>query len=105
MSACAGELPPGVDEQVRIDAGDTRLFAEIKGAVEDAPLLLYLHGGPANPLGVPIFRAYGGRLLEEQFVVVYLHQRGIMKSARVQDEAHTVDLYVDDVHHVVRYLR
>jgi pimeloyl-ACP methyl ester carboxylesterase len=105
LSGCSGGPSREIDEQVLIDTGDTRLFAEIRGDVQGAPILLYLHGGPASPLGVPIFRAYGGRLLEEQFVLVYLHQRGIMKSPRVADEAHTVDLYVEDIHHVVQHLR
>jgi pimeloyl-ACP methyl ester carboxylesterase len=98
-------LPSGVDEQVLIDVGDTRLFADIRGSEMDAPLLLYLHGGPGSPLGVPVFRAYAGRLLEDEFIVMYLHQRGIMKSQRVPDKSHQVSLYVSDVHHVVQFAR
>ena len=105
LAACAQGSPSQLNERVFIDVGDTTLYAEIRGKNESAPLLLFLHGGPGSPLGVPIFRAYGGRLLEDQFIVVYLHQRGIMKSPRVPDSSHSVNRYVDDVHHVVGYLR
>jgi pimeloyl-ACP methyl ester carboxylesterase len=105
LPACAHEPRAQLNERVLIDVEDTTLYAELRGKDERAPLLLYLHGGPGSPLGVPIFRAYGGRLLEDQFIVVYLHQRGIMKSPRVSDSSHRVNKYVDDVHHVVGYLR
>ena len=103
--ACSRARTPPVDERVLIDVGDTRLHAEIRGNdATNAPLLLYLHGGPGSPLGVPVFRAYGGRLLEEGRIVVYLHQRGIMKSPRVPAESHRVARYVEDVHRVIEYL-
>ena len=105
LPACAQKSPLQVNEQVLIDVEDTKLFAEIRGRDKSAPLVLYLHGGPGSPLGVPVFRAYGGHLLEDHFVVVYLHQRGIMKSPRVPDSGHRVKNYVDDVHHVVEYLK
>lgn len=105
LLACAPGSSLRVDEQVQIDVEDTSLYAAIRGKDESAPILLYLHGGPGNPLGVPIFQAYGGRLLEDHFIVVYLHQRGIMKSPRVPDNAHRVDRYVDDVGRVVDYVR
>jgi pimeloyl-ACP methyl ester carboxylesterase len=105
LPACSRGSAPPVDKRVLIDVGDTKLYAEIRGNDQSAPLLLYLHGGPGNPLGVPIFRAYGGRRLEDHFIVVYLHQRGIMRSPRVPDSTHRVQKYVEDVHHVVEHLR
>jgi pimeloyl-ACP methyl ester carboxylesterase len=105
LSACAQRSLQQLNEQVLIGVEDTELYAEVRGNDEDAPLILYLHGGPGSPLGVPVFRAYGGRLLEDHFVVVYLHQRGIMKSPRVTDNGHRVQKYVEDVHYVVEHLR
>lgn len=104
LMACALGSPAPVDEEALIGAGDTSLHAAIRGRDAGAPILLYLHGGPGSPLGVPIFRAYGGRLLEDDFIVVYLHQRGIMKSPRIPDSGHRIDRYVDDVRSVVDYL-
>ena len=57
LSACAAPASVGIDEEVLIDTGDAELFAEIRGSDRGAPLLLYLHGGPGSPWGVPIFRA------------------------------------------------
>jgi pimeloyl-ACP methyl ester carboxylesterase len=105
LSACAQGSLQQLNEEVLIGVEDTELYAEVRGNDENAPLLLYLHGGPGSPLGVPVFRAYGGRLLEDHFIVVYLHQRGIMKSPRVPDSGHRVQKYVKDVHHVVGHLR
>lgn len=94
-----------INEDVYINAEDTKLFANIRGDNSSSPILLYLHGGPGSPLGIPIFKAYSGHQLEKDFMVVYLHQRGIMSSERIPDSAHTVSNYVKDIHYVVRYLK
>jgi pimeloyl-ACP methyl ester carboxylesterase len=93
------------DDEVYISTKDTRLFAHLRGSDSLAPVLLYLHGGPGSPLGVPILKAYAGPQLEEHVIMVYLHQRGIMKSSRVPDSTHTIDQYVRDVSTVVGYLQ
>jgi len=79
--------------------------ANIRSKDSSLPVLIFLHGGPGSPLGVPIFKAYAGHQLEKDFIVVYLHQRGIMKSERVADSTHTITNYVRDIHHVVSYLK
>jgi pimeloyl-ACP methyl ester carboxylesterase len=94
-----------IDEKVYIKTEDTELYADIKGNDRNAPILLYLHGGPANPLGILTFLAYSGPRLEDHFVVIYLQQRGIMKSAPVPDSAHTLRNYISDIHYVVQYLK
>ena len=94
-----------VSEDVYINSEGTKLFANIRGDNSSSPILLYLHGGPGSPLGILIFMAYSGHQLEKDFMVVYLHQRGIMNSERIPDSAHTVSNYVKDMHHVVSYLK
>jgi len=94
-----------INEDVFIKTKDTKLFANIKGYDISMPILLYFHGGPGSPLGIPIFKAYSGHQLEKNFIVVYLHQRGIMNSERIPDSAHTVSNYVQDIHYVVSYLK
>lgn len=94
-----------LDEDVYIKTEDTKLFANIRSKDNNLPVLLYLHGGPGNPLGVPLFKAYAGYKLEKDFIVVYLHQRGIMKSERVADSSHTITNYIRDIHHVIEYLK
>ena len=94
-----------LDEDVYINTEDSRLFANIRSKDSESPVLLYLHGGPGSPLGVPLFKAYAGHQLENYFIVVYLHQRGIMKSERVPDSTHNISSYISDIHHVVTYLK
>lgn len=111
VSSNAGTCQPGrtsqvpVNDEVYIATGDTELFANIRGKDSASPILLYLHGGPGSPLGVPILKAYSGPQLENHFLVVYLHQRGIMKSKRVSDSKHRIPNYVKDVHYVVNFLK
>jgi pimeloyl-ACP methyl ester carboxylesterase len=101
INACA----TSINEKVYIKTEDTELYADIKGNDRNAPILLYLHGGPANPFGILTLLAYSGPLLEDHFVVIYLQQRGIMKSAPVPDSTHTLRYYVTDIHYVVQYLK
>lgn len=107
----AGTCQPGdsnqipLDEEIYIATEDTELFANIRGEDNTSPILLYLHGGPGSPLGVPILKAYAGPQLENHFLVVYLHQRGIMKSKRVPDSKHSISNYIKDVHYVVNFLK
>ncbi len=103
LSLCFSQKP--IDEEVLIPTNDTKLFANIRGSDSTAPIILYLHGGPCSPLGVPFLKTYAGPQLEEDFIMVYLHQRGIMKSLRVPDSMHTISNYVDDVYHIVKYLQ
>jgi len=106
-TSCPTELSSQnvIDEDVYITTEDTKLFANIRSNDSLAPVLLYLHGGPGSPLGVPLLKAYAGPQLEEYFIMVYLHQRGIMKSERVNDDAHSISNYIKDIHYVVRYLK
>ena len=94
-----------IDEDIFIKTTNTKLFANIRGSDNSMPILLYLHGGPGSPLGIPIFKAYSGYQLEKDFIVVYLHQRGIMKSERVADNEHKISNYIQDIHDVVSYLK
>src|SRR5687768_11631522 len=66
----------------RIAAGDASLYLEVRGEDRDAPLLLWLHGGPGGAER-PLFRLFAGGL-EAPFVVAYLDQRG---AGRSYDEA------------------
>ena len=94
-----------IAENVYITTEDTKLFADIRSNDSILPVLLYLHGGPGSPIGVPLLKAYAGPKLEDYFIVVYLHQRGIMKSERVDDSTHTLSSYINDIHYVVSYLK
>ena len=95
-----------VNESVFIDGADTKLYVEIKGKDDSKPVLLYLHGGPGNVvLGLLPFQLNVGKQLEEEFIVVYLHQRGVGKSPVTATQALTIDNHINDVTAVVEYVK
>jgi len=96
---------PAVADNVFVDSGDTRLFVEIKGSKKSAPVLLFLHEGPGNPVGVLAFEAYPGGELEKNFIVAYLRQRGVLQSPEVPVASQTLANHIRDVDNVVDYLR
>jgi proline iminopeptidase len=104
ITANAAQTPQVVDTTF-VESNGARLYLELRGPAERAPILLYLHGGPGAALGVVSFRAYVGPELESRFLVCYLHQRGVMNSPAVPDASLTVANHVADVHNVIHYLR
>jgi len=94
-----------VSDAVFVDSGNTRLFVEIKGNKKNAPVLLFLHEGPGNPIGVLAFEAYAGVELEKNFIVAYLHQRGVLRSPEVPPDSQTLANHIRDVDSAVDYLR
>ena len=103
-AGCRAPAPPlvAVDQ---IAASNTRLSIELRGRSDDAPILLYLHGGPGSAIGVVALRAYVGPQLESKFLVAYLDQRGVLDSPAVPEATQTVANHVADVRAAVRYLR
>jgi proline iminopeptidase len=92
-------------ETAVVKSGDTQLYLELRGPAEQKPVLLYLHGGPGQALGLVAFRSYVGPNLESRFLVCYLHQRGVINSPMVPDASLTVANHVADVHNVIQYLQ
>jgi pimeloyl-ACP methyl ester carboxylesterase len=105
QAAAETPTPPPLVDSVYVDAGGTLLFVEIRGPKKTAPVLLYLHEGPANVVGALAFKAYPGPELEKRFVVAYLHQRGVLRSPNVAVSTQTIANHLRDVDAVVDYLR
>lgn len=99
-------LAAPVSDEVRLHVdGGIEVFLEVSGQNSDAPLLLFLHGGPGNVgLGLVPFQVSVGRELEKEFLVAYPHQRGAGHSDAVPDETQTFENLVSDVDIVVAYL-
>ncbi len=93
-----------VHDRTSLDVGDAQIFLEVSGPDRSAPLLLFLHGGPGSVAHLVMFQATSGRLLEQSFLVAYLHQRGTGRSSQVPKAQQTIANNVSDVNHVVRYL-
>ena len=97
---------PAVRDTAFVEADGTRLYLESRGAAAAPGVVLFLHGGPgAGVEGLLGFEAYTGRLLEQRYVVAYLHQRGVLRSPKVPIATQTIATHVADVDRVVRHLR
>lgn len=91
-----------IDEQLKMDLNGVPQFFSIRAEKEDAPLLVYLHGGPGDA-ALPLVMKYN-RMLEQQFTVVIWEQRGAGKSYYKFDGNITIDIFLTDLHIFVEYL-
>lgn len=96
---------PAVRDKVFVPSNGAQIHVELRGEKKDAPVVLLLHEGPANPLGVLTFLAYPGVELEKSFIVAYMHQRGVLLSPEVPDSTQTLASHLGDIDHVVDYLK
>ncbi len=99
---CQGSQP--VRWSGRVPVEDASLYLDVRGASCDAPLLIWLHGGPGGAER-PLFRLYDSGL-ERRFVVAYLDQRGAGRSFEPEaDPAElTVERHLADLDRVVAAL-
>jgi pimeloyl-ACP methyl ester carboxylesterase len=88
-----------------IKVSDAKLYLLTRGSDRNAPILLWLHGGPGGPER-PLFRYFNG-VLENNFVVAYLDQRGAGRSFDPDADPHrlTVSQHLADLDTVVDHLR
>jgi pimeloyl-ACP methyl ester carboxylesterase len=83
--------------ETHVPVEGARLYLLVRGGDPDAPVLVWLHGGPGGAER-PLFRLYNGDL-EARFIVAYLDQRGAGRSfdedadpARLTIARHLADL-------------
>jgi pimeloyl-ACP methyl ester carboxylesterase len=84
-----------------VSVGNADLYLEIRGDDPDAPILLWLHGGPGGAER-PLFRYFDSDL-EKHFIVVYLDQRGAGNSydASADTRELTVSQHIRDLDRVI----
>lgn len=99
-----GGAPMFIDVMENIEINDVMQCVSICAEKKDAPLLLYLHGGPGDA-ALPLVLKYN-KALEKDFTVVVWEQRGAGKSYYkfAQDEELTIDTFVGDTHELVTHL-
>lgn len=101
-----GEVLPGsVAELVTLEVGGHQQSMMVRGHNQDAPVLLFLEGGPGGT-AIGAMRA-SGQQLEEDFVLAVWDQRGTGKSLPALEPTATltVDQMVADTIAVTDYLR
>jgi proline iminopeptidase len=100
--------PNGVQESFIVTLGGARQYVSVRGADRRNPILLYIHGGPAQ-VELPISWSFQ-RPWEDYFTVVEWDQRASGKSMRLNDPkaiAPTLkpDRYRDDAIELIELLR
>ena len=101
--ACADNST--VNDAQRIAVDGASLYLLVRGKRYDAPLMLWLHGGPGGA-ETPLFRLYT-RALEDTVLVAYWDQRGAGRSydPKADPAQLTVDRHIADLDVVVEQLR
>lgn len=92
-----------VEERVRVNGA--ALYLMTRGASQDLPVMIWLHGGPGGAER-PLFRLYNAPL-ERRLIVAYLDQRGAGRSfdPAADPKQLTVARHIADLDAVVDHLR
>lgn len=92
-----------INEQRKIEINGVLQYISIRSEKEDAPLLLYLHGGPGDA-ALPLVLKYNSEL-EKYFTVIVLEQRGSGKSYyKFNDDTVNIDTFVQDIHTLIKIM-
>ncbi|MGL5253496.1 MAG: alpha/beta hydrolase family protein [Brevinema sp.] len=95
----------GVSELISVDINGSQQWLLIRGQKKDAPIILFLHGGPGNAQ-IGVFRHYQ-RELEKNYIVVQWDQRGSGLSGANFPSRSTLNLqqFIEDGISVTKYLK
>lgn len=95
----------GISEMIKLRINGTKIQLMIRGENVANPLLLFVHGGPANS-EIPYVTKYQN-LLEKSFVVVHYDQRGSGKSFHIEEDYKyiSVEQHVEDLVKITDYLK
>ncbi|WP_182355016.1 alpha/beta fold hydrolase [Flaviflexus huanghaiensis] len=104
VDANGQEVPDSIAEIVDVPIGGHEQSIMLRGVSAEAPILLFLEGGPGGT-GIGRIRR-SGDALEQDFVVAVWDQRGAGKSYDALDPTNTLtpEQMVDDTVEVTRYL-
>jgi len=97
--------PKGIEELKAIDVGGVKQWLHIRGRDKNNPILLYLHGGPGEPM-IGYMDAIQ-RPWEDYFTVVHWDQRQTGKSYYPADDENnplTIDQFISDTEELIKYL-
>lgn len=98
------QQPVAYDTTEEVMLGGIRQFISIKGYDSEAPILLFLHGGPGSSL-MPVAERLTDSL-QTAFLVVIWDQRetGTTASLNTSDQELTHQLFQQDTYELIQYL-
>ncbi len=88
-----------IDEQFHVNLNGVPQFVSICAEKENAPLLVYLHGGPGDA-ALPLVMKYN-KILAQRFTLVVWEQRGAGKSYYKFEGPITINVFLNDLHALV----
>lgn len=96
----------GVDEAAYVEINGQQQYITIRGRKKDAPVILYLHGGPGAPDSMMTYR-FSNKLIDD-YTVVCWDQRGCGRTYLKNDDKEnttvTPDQVIEDIDALVDYL-
>lgn len=95
----------GIQESTYIDIDGMQQYIQIRGENTDNPVMIFIHGGPASPMGY--VSAYYQKQLESELTIINYDQRGCGRTyyANTPDSDVNIDLLVSDLNAVVEYAK
>ncbi|MGG0666257.1 alpha/beta fold hydrolase [Viridibacillus arvi] len=97
----------GVSELVELNINGTKQYIFIEGKDKEESVILFLHGGPGQPLPFGVSSRGVYPKITENFIAVYYDQRGAGKSYQSDIPLDTMNInqFVEDTNEIVDYLR
>ncbi len=95
----------GIQESTYIDIDGMKQYIQIRGENTENPVMIFIHGGPASPMGY--VSAYYQRELESELTIINYDQRGCGRTyyANDCDANSNIGLLVDDLNSIVEYAK
>lgn len=95
----------GIQESTYIDIGGMKQYIQIRGESTENPVMIFIHGGPASPMGY--VSAYYQKELESELTIINYDQRGCGRTYYANDcnANSNIDLLVSDLNAIVEYAK
>lgn len=95
----------GIQESTYIDIDGMKQYIQIRGENTENPVMIFIHGGPASPMGY--VSAYYQRELESELTIINYDQRGCGRTYYANDcnANANIDLLVHDLNAIVEYVK
>lgn len=95
----------GIQESTYIDIDGMKQYIQIRGENTENPIMIFIHGGPASPMGY--VSAYYQKELESELTIINYDQRGCGRTYYANDcnANSNIDLLVDDLNAIVEYAK